>query len=133
MKTVNVAAAIIVNNQQNKILITKRQGGEFDNMWEFPGGKIEKGETNEEATIREIKEELSVDIKIKNYFTTINHQYETFYLTMHLYWAKIINGSLTLNEHKAYKWVSKSQLDDVNWIPADIQLVAQIKESNYLQ
>lgn len=132
MKQIHVAAAIIINENKNKILITKRQGGQFDGLWEFPGGKIEDGETSEEATIREIKEELSLTIEIVDYFTTIEYQYESFYLTMHLYWSAIESGILKLNEHSDYVWATKDQLNNLGWVPADIQLIDQIKSSSFL-
>ena len=104
IKKIYVAAAIIINEEKNKILITKRQGGQFDGLWEFPGGKIENGETSKEATIREIKEELSLEIEIIDYFNSIEYQYEDFYLTMHLYWSSIKSGELSLNEHSDFLW-----------------------------
>lgn len=130
MKKINVVAAVLYDEE--KIFITKRQGGEFDGMWEFPGGKIEEGETHREALEREIMEELSVGIHVEQYLMTLQHQYETFHLTMHLYWSKIKSGELCLNEHSDGKWLLLDQLDDVNWVPADIVVVDKIKESNFL-
>ena len=133
MKRIHVGAAVILNSNNNKILVTKRQGGIFDSLWEFPGGKIEAGETSEEATIREIKEELSLTIEIVDYFTTIEYKYDSFDLTMDLYWSAIQSGTLSLNEHSDYMWASKEQLSGLDWVPADIQLIEKIKNSSFLQ
>lgn len=130
VKQINVVAAIIYSEQ--KILITKRQGGEFDGLWEFPGGKIEKDETHREALEREICEELSLGIHVEEYLMTLQHRYDTFHLTMHLYWSSIKSGQLMLNEHSDAKWVSVGELDHVHWIPADVAVVEKIKESNFL-
>ena len=130
MKYVDVVAAVIYDG--DKILITKRSGGEFDGMWEFPGGKIESGETHREALERELMEELSIGASMEQYLMTLTHQYETFHLTMHLYWTKIVSGTLTLNEHSDFKWISKEELDGVNWVPADVVVVERIIESNFL-
>ena len=101
-------------------------------MWEFPGGKIESGETHREALERELMEELSIGASMEQYLMTLTHQYETFHLTMHLYWTKIVSGTLTLNEHSDFKWISKEELDGVNWVPADVVVVERIIESNFL-
>lgn len=130
MKYINVVAAVIYDG--DKILITKRSGGEFDGMWEFPGGKIESGETHREALERELMEELSIGASMEQYLMTLTHQYETFHLTMHLYWTKIVSGTLTLNEHSDFKWISKEELEGVNWVPADVVVVERIIESNFL-
>jgi len=130
MKYVDVVAAVIYDG--DKILITKRSGGEFDGMWEFPGGKIESGETHREALERELMEELSIGASMEQYLMTLTHQYETFHLTMHLYWTKIVSGTLTLNEHSDFKWISKEELEGVNWVPADVVVVERIIESNFL-
>lgn len=130
MKYINVVAGVIYDG--DKILITKRSGGEFDGMWEFPGGKIESGETHREALERELMEELSIGASMEQYLMTLTHQYETFHLTMHLYWTKIVSGTLTLNEHSDFKWISKEELDGVNWVPADVVVVERIIESNFL-
>lgn len=130
MKYINVVAGLIYDG--DKILITKRSGGEFDGMWEFPGGKIESGETHREALERELMEELSIGASMEQYLMTLTHQYETFHLTMHLYWTKIVSGTLTLNEHSDFKWISKEELKGVNWVPADVVVVERIIESNFL-
>lgn len=127
MKTLNVVAAII--HKDNKILATKRGYGEFINQWEFPGGKIEENETKEEALIREIKEELNVEIEITNFALDLEYQYPTFYLKMSCYDCIIKKGTPKLLEHNDARWLSKDELDDVNWIPADIAVVDYLKET----
>lgn len=127
MKTLNVVAAII--HKDNKILATKRGYGEFINQWEFPGGKIEENETKEEALIREIKEELNVEIEITNFALNLEYQYHTFYLKMSCYDCIIKKGTPKLLEHNDARWLSKDELDDVNWIPADIAAVDYLKET----
>lgn len=126
MKTIEVVAAII--KQDNKIFTTRRGYGEFENMWEFPGGKIEAGETREEALIREIKEELELNIDINKYLTTVDYDYSTFHLTMHCFICTIIGGELQLNAHNDAKWTTLEDLDKLNWVPADILVVKKLKE-----
>lgn len=125
MKTIEVVAAIIQNN--NTILATRRGYGEFINMWEFPGGKVELGETREDALIREINEELSIQIIVIKLINTIKYDYPDFHLIMHCYLCEQIEGTLTLNEHKDAKWINKSELYDLNWLPADILILDDIK------
>lgn len=125
MKTISVSAAAIVNN--NKILITKRSGGDFDGMWEFPGGKIEPNETKEETVIREIKEELDLEISVSSHLISIEYAYPNFNLEMHVYICSIISGTMVLNEHGDFAWTSKADIDNYNWIPADIEVVEAIK------
>lgn len=127
MKTLNVVAAII--KQDNKILATKRGYGEFINMWEFPGGKIETGETKKEALIREIKEELDCTIEINKFALDLEYQYPKFYLKMTCFEAIIKNGTPKLIEHNDAKWLSREELDSVNWIPADIAIIEYLKEN----
>ena len=127
MKTLNVVAAII--KKDNKILATKRGYGEFINMWEFPGGKIEGSETKEEALIREIKEELDCTIKPTKFALNLEYQYPTFYLKMSCFEATIQKVTPKLLEHNDARWLSKDQLDEVNWIPADIQIIDYLKET----
>ncbi|CAM3600287.1 (deoxy)nucleoside triphosphate pyrophosphohydrolase [Erysipelothrix urinaevulpis] len=131
MKRIEVSAAVIL--QDDKILVTKRIGEEFDGQWEFPGGKVEAGETHEETVIREIKEELSVDIKVNQYFDTITYQYDSFHLTMHLFFCEIKYGELVLNEHSDAKWLMIDELSGLDWVPADIQIVDLLKNSKYLK
>ena len=127
MKTLNVVAAII--KKDNKILATKRGYGEFINMWEFPGGKIETNETKEEALIREIKEELDCMIKPTKFALDLEYQYPTFYLKMSCFEAIIIDGTPKLLEHNDAKWLTKNELNDVNWIPADLKIIDYLKKT----
>ena len=127
MKKLKEVAAIIHN--ENKILATKRGYGEFINQWEFPGGKIEAEETREDALKREIKEELNVEIKINNFALELEYQYPTFHLKMFTYDCEITEGVLELIEHNDARWLSKEELDDVNWIPADITIVNYLKNT----
>lgn len=127
MKSIEVVAAII--KKENKILATKRGYGEFINMWEFPGGKIEFGETKEAALIREIKEELDADIKIDEFALTVEYTYPTFHLTMHCYICSL-KDSITLLEHNDAKWLEENEFNTVNWLPADIEVIDFLK--NYL-
>lgn len=126
MKIVEVVAAII--KKADKIFITLRSYGEFQNMWEFPGGKIEVGETRENALIREIKEELELDINKLEYLTTVDYDYPNFHLTMHCYICEICGGSLNLNAHNDAKWVSLEELSSQDWVPADIEVVKKLLE-----
>lgn len=126
MKTIEVVAAIIKNN--NKIFTTRRGYGEFENMWEFPGGKIEAGETQEEALIREIKEELELDIEISEYLITVDYDYPNFHLTMHCFICNICGGKLNLNAHNDAKWITLDEIDNLKWVPADILVVKKLKE-----
>lgn len=126
MKHIEVAAAAIIKDK--KVLITKRVGGDFHNMWEFPGGKVEKNETVKDAVKREIKEELLCEIIPQAHLITIEYQYPDFHLTMHLYISKLTNGKPTLTEHAALRWVSHTELDDVHWIPADIAIIPKLKD-----
>lgn len=125
MKTVKVVAAIIRNN--NKIFATQRGYGEFKDGWEFPGGKVEAGETSECALIREIQEELDTMISVGEKLDCVEYDYPTFHLSMECFWAEIISGDLVLKEHEAAKWLSKDELDSVEWLPADLELIEKIK------
>ena len=127
MRQIEVVAAIIVND--NKVFATQRGYGEWKDFWEFPGGKIDAGETPEEALCREIKEELDTEIAVGELFTTIDYDYPTFHITMHCYLCTIENGSLTLLEHEAAKWLSLEQLDSVTWLPADQIVIAELQKS----
>ena len=126
MKTIEVVAAIIKDN--NKIFTTRRGYGEFENMWEFPGGKIELGETKEEALTREIKEELELDIDITKYLTTVEYDYPNFHLIMHCYICNISGGKLQLNAHNDAKWTTLEGSDKLKWVPADILVIEKLKE-----
>ena len=125
-KVVRVVAAVI--QEQNKIFATQRGHGEFKGGWEFPGGKIEAGETSEQALIREIKEELDAEVVVGDLLDTIEYDYPNFHLSMDCFWAEIVSGDLVLKEHDAAKWLTKDELDTVEWLPADVVLVAKIKQ-----
>ena len=127
MRQIEVVAAIIVKD--HKVFATQRGYGEWKDFWEFPGGKIDAGETPEEALRREIKEELDTEIAVGELFTTIDYDYPTFHITMHCYLCTIENGSLTLLEHEAAKWLSLDQLDSVTWLPADQIVIAELQKS----
>lgn len=125
MKKIEVVAAIIKNGK--RILATKRGYGEFTDMWEFPGGKIEATESREDALRREISEELKVDIGIDKFLCTVDYDYPNFHLTMHCYICSILGGKITLVEHKDARWLPLDQLDSVEWLPADINVVETLK------
>ena len=127
MKTIQVVAAII--KDKDKIFATQRGYGEFKDGWEFPGGKVEEGETPEEALKREIEEELNTEIEVGDYLSTIEYDYPLFHLSMRCYWCKIIEGKPVLLEHEAAKWLTKEELDSVDWLPADLTIIELIKES----
>lgn len=127
MKEIKVVAAIIKN--EDKILATKRGYGEFINMWEFPGGKIESGETKEQALVREIKEELNIEINVDKFALDIEYQYPNFYLFMSCFMCSIKEGSIELLEHNDGKWITKEELNTLNWLPADIDAVNYLKEN----
>lgn len=127
MKEIKVVAAII--QKENKILATKRGYGEFINMWEFPGGKIESGETKEQALVREIKEELNIEISVDKFAIDIEYQYPNFYLFMSCFMCSIKEGSIELLEHNDGKWITKEDLNTLNWLPADIDAVNYLKEN----
>ena len=126
MKTVKVVAAIIIH--ENKIFATQRGYGEFKDGWEFPGGKIEPGETPQEALVREIKEELDIEIKVKDFLETVEYDYPEFHLSMDCFFCAIKSGELVLKEHEAAKWLTVETLDSVDWLPADQGLVEGIRE-----
>ncbi len=131
MKTVRVVAAVIKStNEKGEPLIfaTQRGYGEFKDGWEFPGGKIEEGETPPEALKREIKEELDTEISVGELITTIEYDYPTFHLSMDCFWAEIVSGDLILKEHEAARWLTKEEIDTVDWLPADVELVSMIRD-----
>ncbi len=125
MKTIQVVAAIIKKDE--KIFATQRGTGEFQGGWEFPGGKIEPGETPQRALIREIMEELDVKIKVNELFEIVEYDYPNFHLTMHCFWCEVISGDLILKEHQDAKWLTKKELDSVEWLPADLGLIEKLK------
>lgn len=126
MKTIKVVAAII--RDKDRIFATQRGYGEFKDGWEFPGGKIEEGETPENALIREIREELDTEISVGEKITCVEYDYPKFHLSMDCFWAEIVSGDLVLKEHEAAKWLSREELDSVAWLPADLELIEKIKE-----
>lgn len=131
MKTIRVVAAVIkaVNENGEPIIFATQRGyGEFKGGWEFPGGKIEAGETSQEALKREIMEELDTEISVGTLIDTIEYDYPEFHLSMDCFWCKIISGDLVLKEHEAARWLTKNQLRDVEWLPADITLIGKIRE-----
>ena len=129
MKTIRVVAAVIkAENDNNEPIIfaTQRGYGDYKDGWEFPGGKIEEGETPQEALKREIMEELDTEISVGELIDTIEYDYPTFHLSMDCFWSTIVEGDLVLKEHEAAKWLTKEQLGDVDWLPADITLIDKI-------
>lgn len=125
MKKIEVVAAIM--KHENKIFVTRRSYGEFENMWEFPGGKIEKGETKENALIREIKEELELDINIYKYLTTVEYTYPNFHLTMHCFICNICGGKMHLNAHNDAKWITLREIEKLKLLPADVLVIEKLK------
>ena len=126
MKNIEVVAAII-HNVEGRVFATQRGYGEWKDWWEFPGGKIELGESPEEALKREIKEELSTEITVDEFFCTVEHDYPKFHLTMHCYLCSLLSDALHLNEHEAAKWLSKKELLSIQWLPADIEIIKKLQ------
>ena len=129
MKTIRVVAAVIkATNEKGEPMIfaTQRGYGDFKGGWEFPGGKIEAGETPREALIREIREELETEIAVGELIDTIEYDYPTFHLSMDCFWAEIVSGNLVLKEHEAAKWLTRDELDTVEWLPADVALIENV-------
>ena len=130
-KTIKVVAAII--RKGDKIFATQRGYGEQKGGWEFPGGKIEPGETPKEALVREIREELAADIIVGDLLTTVEHDYPSFHLSMDCFWAELVeNAEMTLLEHEAAKWLTLDELDSVDWLPADVKVVEAIRSKNLI-
>ena len=125
MKQIEVVAAII--HRDGAYFATQRGYGEFEGMWEFPGGKIEPGESQETALKREIQEELGVDITIGELLCTTEYDYPTFHLTMHCYLCSVASGEIELREHKSAQWLTAETLDTVEWLPADIEIIAMLQ------
>lgn len=126
MKTVKVAAAVI--RKDNRIFATERGYGEFKDMWEFPGGKIESGESGREALVREIREELDTTVDVGEYIDTIEYDYPSFHLSMECYWCTVREGRLTLLEHENARWLDRDSLLTVEWLPADLVIIDKVKE-----
>lgn len=125
LKKIEVVAAIIRDG--DKIFATQRGYGDYKDWWEFPGGKVEAGETPEKALVREIQEELNTTINVDRFLTTVDWDYPKFHLTMHCYLCTIAEGELTLLEHEAAKWLTMDTIDEVNWLPADVLVVEALK------
>lgn len=123
-KHIEVVAAIICND--NRVFATQRGYGEWKDWWEFPGGKMETGETPEMALQREIREELATEISVGSLLTTVDYDYPKFHLTMHCYLCKVKSGELTLQEHEAAKWLRHEDLDSVKWLPADEKVIEKL-------
>lgn len=125
MKTIKVAAAIIIHD--NKVFATQRGYGEFKDGWEFPGGKVEAGETSRQALVREIREELDTEIEVGELFDTVDYDYPAFHLSMDCFLCTVKSGCLVLKEHEAAKWLTRETLNSVAWLPADIELIEKLK------
>lgn len=125
MKTIEVVAGVIKNG--DKIFATQRGYGDFKGGWEFPGGKMEPGETPQQALTRELREELAVVVEVGDFICTVDCDYPNFHLTMHCYFCNVVGGELKLLEHEAAKWLSPSELDGVDWLPADVEVVNALK------
>lgn len=126
MKTIEVVAAVIRDG--GRILATERGYGDFKGGWEFPGGKMEPGETPEAAVVREIEEELRVTVRPTAFIETVEYDYPTFHLTMHCFLCEVVSGEITLTEHLAMKWLTKETLETVDWLPADVSVVRKLEE-----
>jgi 8-oxo-dGTP diphosphatase len=127
MKTIKVVAAVIKDN--GRIFATQRGYGDFKGGWEFPGGKIEEGETPQEALKREIREELDTEIVVGDLIDTIEYDYPTFHLSMDCFWCTLNKSTPVLREHAAAKWLTKDTIESVQWLPADEGLISKIKEA----
>ena len=126
MCAIEVVAAVILH--EGRILATQRGYGEWKDWWEFPGGKMEAGETPEEALVREIREELSTEISVDEFLCTVEYDYPKFSLTMHCYLCSLLTEALHLNEHEAAKWLTLDELDCVEWLPADLKVIEALKK-----
>lgn len=132
MKIIKVVAAVIKDKDKDNnpvIFVTQRGYGEFKDGWEFPGGKVEAGETPQEALKREIKEELDTEIRVGDRICTVEYDYPNFHLSMDCFWSEILSGDLILREHEAAKWLTKEKLNTVDWLPADVKVVQEISKN----
>ena len=131
MKTIKVVAAVICDSLENttKIFATARGYGEFKGKWEFPGGKLESGETSQQALIREIQEELAVKIEVGELIDTIEYDYPTFHLSMDFFLCVVVYGEIILKEAESARWLDKDELYSVDWLPADIALIEKLQNS----
>ena len=130
MKVIKVVAAIIA--EKGRIFATQRGYGEFKDGWEFPGGKIEEGETPQQALVREIQEELDTEVEVGDLLGTVEYDYPTFHLSMQCFLCRIKSGRLNLKEHEAARWLAEDELDSVDWLPADIEVLDWIRRSQCL-
>ena len=133
MKSVKVVAAVIrsVNEDGEPVVFATQRGyGEYKDWWEFPGGKVETGETPEEALVREIHEELAAEITVDKYLATVEYDYPAFHLSMDCFWCRLLKGKLTLLEHEAAKWLPLNHLRQVNWLPADVLVIDAIEDGS---
>ncbi|MDO5335329.1 MAG: (deoxy)nucleoside triphosphate pyrophosphohydrolase [Coriobacteriia bacterium] len=126
MKSIEVAAAIIQEN--GRILATQRGYGNYEGYWEFPGGKLEPGESGEQAVVRELEEEMGAEVAVDRHVISVEYDYPEFHLLMHCYLCHVVQGELKLLEHHAAKWLAADQLDSVKWLGADIEVLEAIKE-----
>ncbi len=125
MKRIEVVAAVICEGK--RILAVQRGYGDFKGRWEFPGGKMEPGESMEEALVREIREELESEISVDRFLCTVDYDYPEFHLTMHCFMCSVVGGDITLTEHEAARWLTKDELYDIDWLPADIDVVKALE------
>ena len=132
LKYIRVVAAVICDHESEKIFATARGYGEYKGWWEFPGGKIEPGETPQQALVREIREELTAEINVGDLIRTIEYDYPDFHLSMDCFWAEVKSGHLVLKEAEDARWLSGKQLEDVNWLPADLELVESILNRSFV-
>ena len=130
MKVIKVVAAIIA--EKGRIFATQRGYGEFKDGWEFPGGKIEEGETPQQALVREIQEELDTEVEVGDLLGTVEYDYPTFHLSMQCFLCRIKSGRLNLKEHEAARWLAEDELDSVDWLPADIEVLEWISRTQCL-
>ena len=126
-KTIRVAAAVIKEN--DRIFATARGYGEYKGWWEFPGGKIEEGETPKQALVREIREELAIEISVGDLIKTVEYDYPGFHLSMDCFWAEVLSGQIELKEAEESRWLSNEELSDVKWLPADLELIETIRQN----